>query len=103
MQHYRKDRRGRGFLLLTAAGLGFSAVATLALADSTPESIRIQERAEKAYETAPVVPIDRGNAHHRDSEKDDGAGTDGASGGAYVPSPSDGEAPRTSVRHDTTK
>jgi hypothetical protein len=42
----------------------------LALADSVPESIRIQQKAEKAYETAPVVPIDRQNAHHRDVSKD---------------------------------
>lgn len=78
MQRYRKVRRG--CLLLTVAALASPAIGSLAFADSVPESIRIQEKAEKAYEAAPVVPIERGNAHHRDL-KDGSEGGDGGAGG----------------------
>jgi hypothetical protein len=33
--------------------------------DDLPESLRIEQQAEKDYSKQPVVPIDRGNAHHR--------------------------------------
>ena len=33
--------------------------------DDVPESLRIEQQAEKAYSKKPVVPIERGNAHHR--------------------------------------
>lgn len=33
--------------------------------DDLPESLRIEQQAEKDYSKKPVVPIDRGNAHHR--------------------------------------
>jgi hypothetical protein len=33
--------------------------------DDLPESLRIEQQAEKDYAKKPVVPIDRGNAHHR--------------------------------------
>ncbi len=79
MQHHPRFRRA--FFLAGIAGPGLAATAVVAFADSVPESIRIQERAEKAYESAPVVPIDRGNAHHRDSSKDDEQG----GGDQYVP------------------
>ncbi len=71
----------RRFVILTVAAMGLPLMAGSVLADSVPESIRIQQRAEKAYESHPVVPIERGNAHHRDSGKDDSDGT----GGPYVP------------------
>ncbi|MBS0235001.1 MAG: hypothetical protein JSR99_16150 [Proteobacteria bacterium] len=61
-------------LLFPIVGLGIPATATIAFADSVPESIRIQQQAEKAYEAAPVVPIERGNAHHRDLQKDEEGG-----------------------------
>ena len=66
----RYGRRGRVTLLLAFIVLAAPLPECLALADSVPESIRIQQKAEKAYETAPVVPIDRQNAHHRDVSKD---------------------------------
>ncbi|RUO99974.1 hypothetical protein [Hyphomicrobium sp.] len=66
----------RGCLMITMAGAGISSLAALSLADSVPESIRIQEQAEKAYATAPVRPIERGNAHHRDFGKDEQSGDD---------------------------
>ncbi len=56
--------------LLAFVGLGALQAVYPASADSVPESIRIQQKAEKAYETAPVVPIDRQNAHRRDLTKD---------------------------------
>lgn len=59
-----------GHLTLLLAFAGGPSPGYLALADSVPESIRIQQKAEKAYETAPVVPIDRQNAHRRDLSKD---------------------------------
>jgi hypothetical protein len=33
--------------------------------DDEPESLRIEEQAKKDYSKKPVVPIERGNAHHR--------------------------------------
>ena len=64
-------RRGRRVTLMLAfMGLSAPLPGYLALADSVPESIRIQQEAEKAYETQPVVPIDRQNAHRRDFSKD---------------------------------
>jgi len=78
MQRYRKVRRG--CVLLTVGALAIPAIGGLAFADSVPESIRIQEKAEKAYESAPVVPIERGNAHHRDLKDEDGG--DGGTGGS---------------------
>ncbi len=84
----------RGCLLLAAAGLGIPSIATLAVADSVPESIRIQEKAEKAYERAPVVPIERGNAHHRDSKDEgDGAGN--------TPEPPARGTPQGTERHNS--
>jgi hypothetical protein len=51
-------------------------MAAVSLADSVPESIRIQQQAEKAYASAPVRPIERGNAHHRDFGKEEQGGDD---------------------------
>ncbi len=65
-----------GYLPIVIAGLGIPAIAGAARADSVPESIRIQQKAEKAYESAPVVPIERGNAHHREGQKDEQGGDD---------------------------
>ena len=95
-QRHRKFQGGR--VLVTIAALGISCTGTLAFADSVPESIRIQERAEKAYAATPVVPIERGNAHHRDFQKDEGDG--GASGGYESVNPSQ---PPTAERHSTKK
>ncbi|MBS0253194.1 MAG: hypothetical protein JSR78_19205 [Proteobacteria bacterium] len=97
MQRYRKVRRG--CLLLTIAGLACPATGRVALADSVPESIRIQEKAEKAYEAAPVVPIERGNAHHRDV-KDGGEGGDGGVGGYEALPPPE---PPAAKQNDTNK
>jgi hypothetical protein len=55
---------------------GFCAVSFPAVADDVPESMRIEQKALKDYSQKPVVPIDRGNAHHRNSG---GSGEDGAS------------------------
>lgn len=91
MQRYRKLRRG--CLLLTVGASAIPAIGGLAFADSVPESIRIQEKAEKAYESAPVVPIERGNAHHRDL-KDGGEGGDGGAGGYEALPPPEPQAPK---------
>jgi hypothetical protein len=40
-------------------------------ADDLPESLRLEQQAQKAYGQNPVVPIDRPNAHHRNSGTDD--------------------------------
>jgi hypothetical protein len=64
-------------LLFGFVGFGVEQSAYPAFADSVPESIRIQQQAEKAYETAPVKPIERQNAHHRDQSKDAPATDDG--------------------------
>jgi hypothetical protein len=69
----RYHGRGHVTLLLAFIGLAAPLPESLALADSVPESIRIQQKAEKAYGTAPVVPIERQNAHHRDVSKDGAA------------------------------
>jgi hypothetical protein len=92
MLHFRKF--GRHCLVMTIAATALPFIASPLFADSVPESIRIQQQAEKAYEARPVVPIDRGNAHHRDAGKDDGEGA----GGAYVPTQHPSTAPP--VRHD---
>ncbi len=68
--------RRRSLATLLAALFGLSAPLTMALADSVPESIRIQQKAEKAYFAAPVVPIGRQNAHHREPSKDAPAASD---------------------------
>lgn len=95
MLHFREFKRH--CLMVTIAAMGIPSVAGPLFADSVPESIRIQQQAEKAYESHPVVPIERGNAHHRDAVKDDGTGGDGSgSGNAQTPPPS--SAP--SVRHN---
>jgi hypothetical protein len=93
MVHYREFNRR--FLMLTVAATGLPLIAGPVFADSVPESIRIQQQAEKAYESHPVVPIERGNAHHRDSGKDDSDGT----GGTYIPPPPPSREP--SSRHDS--
>jgi hypothetical protein len=49
------------------------APATVALADSVPESNRLQQKAQEQYTADPVEPIARGNAHHRDNIKDEPA------------------------------
>jgi hypothetical protein len=85
-------------LAVMIAAMGIPSVAGPLFADSVPESIRIQERAEKAYESHPVVPIDRGNAHHRDGGKDEGTGGDGT-GGANGQTPPPSSIPGT--RHDS--
>lgn len=97
MQRYRKVCSG--CLLLTIAALASPAMGRLAFADSVPESIRIQEKAEKAYESAPVVPIERGNAHHRDV-KDDGEGGDGGTGGYEALPP---QEPTDAKHHNKSK
>lgn len=97
MQRYRKFRRG--CLLLMIAGSAIPSVGTFAFADSVPESIRIQQQAEKAYQTAPVVPIERGNAHHREIMKDDGSDSGGV--GGYEPVPE--TPPPAAQHHNSTK
>lgn len=61
------------FAILTLA----SAAASIpAVADDVPESLRIEQKAKKAYAQRPVVPIDRGNAHHRDAGDSGGVSPD---------------------------
>lgn len=72
----RHPKSQRVCLLFPIAGLVIPGMATVAFADSVPESIRIQQQAEKAYEAAPVVPIERGNAHHRDLQREEQGGDD---------------------------
>lgn len=60
-------------LFMTAVSLEFGIATISAVAEDIPESLRIERNAKKAYAQQPVIPIDRGNAHHRD--------IDGASGG----------------------
>lgn len=68
--------RATSVVLLFAVLLpGFWAVSISAFADDVPESLRIEQKALKDYSQKPVVPIDRGNAHHRGS----GSGEDGTS------------------------
>jgi hypothetical protein len=68
MLRYRKPSRIA--LLPVLIGLGAALPGNIAFADSVPESIRIQQKAEKAYEAAPVAPIERQNAHHRELSRD---------------------------------
>jgi hypothetical protein len=97
MRQHRESQLA--YLLLPIVGLGIPAMATIAFADSVPESIRIQEKAEKAYEAAPVVPIERGNAHHRDLMNDDQGG-----GGEFLPTPQPQAQPQPAkVRGDTNQ
>jgi hypothetical protein len=53
-----------GFIAIVP--LSLAAVSVAAIADNVPESLRIEQKAKKAYSEKPVVPIERGNAHHRD-------------------------------------
>jgi len=65
-------------LFISAAATGVACPTLPAVArDSVPESLRLEEQAKKDYEQQPVVPIERGNAHHRDI---------GGSGGDVLPS-----------------
>ncbi len=96
MQRHRNFYRGRVPLALVA--LAIPAAGTITFADSVPESIRIQEQAEKAYKSAPVVPIERGNAHHRDVGKDG----EGDEGGAYS-APMPAEPPPAAKPHNSNK
>ncbi|WP_045834525.1 hypothetical protein [Hyphomicrobium sp. 99] len=64
----------RGLIGVSIVVLGIAQFGSPAYADWEPESIRIQKEAEKSYRTAPVVPIDRPNSHHRDYLKDGPAG-----------------------------
>jgi len=68
-------------LSFSMIALAYGAASVPAVADTLPESLRIQQNAQKAYSRKPVVPINRGNAHHRDFDKDLGAsgGSDGVS------------------------
>lgn len=53
-------------LLLSTIAPCFLVVSSPATAkDDVPESLRLEQEAEKAYSKKPVVPINRGNAHHR--------------------------------------
>jgi len=68
-------------LFCAALTAGCGPLATLtASAENIPESLRIEQKALKEYTQKPVVPIDRGNAHHRDLE--------GVSGDKTPPTPS---------------
>ena len=93
MQHHRKLTKG--WSLVVATGFALPSVMTVAVADSVPESIRLQEKAEKAYESAPVRPIDRGNAHHRDVKDESGA----EDGTMTMPPP----VPMATDRHDMNR
>jgi hypothetical protein len=74
-------------LLISAAATGVACLTLPAVArDSIPESLRLEEQAKKNYEQQPVVPIERGNAHHRDV---------GGSGGDTLPSDDPALAPST--------
>lgn len=62
-----KRTRATWALLISASVPGLASMALPAVArDSLPESLRLEEQAKKDYEQKPVVPIERGNAHHRD-------------------------------------
>ena len=76
--------RKRGRIAVLIAAIGIAPFGAPAYADWEPESIRIQKEAEKAYRTAPVVPIDRVNSHRRDYLKD------GPAGNQLGPSPAPG-------------
>lgn len=61
-------------LSFTVLTLASGAACIPAVADIVPESVRIQQNAKRAYFQKPVVPIDRGNAHHRDLGSSGGDG-----------------------------
>lgn len=63
-------------LFFAVVSPGFWAASFPAVADDVPESLRIEQNALKAYSRKPVIPIDRGNAHHRELG---GSGSDEAS------------------------
>jgi hypothetical protein len=53
-------------IVLLASMTGMLVASAPALArDDLPESLRIEQQALKDYAKKPVVPINRGNAHHR--------------------------------------
>ena len=54
-------------LIFAVLTLSTAALSIPAAADDVPESLRLEQKAKKAYTQKPVVPIDRGNAHHRDT------------------------------------
>jgi hypothetical protein len=63
-----RHRATSAALFFAAFSPGFCAVSLPAIAgNDVPESLRIEQKALKAYSAQPVVPIDRGNAHHRDA------------------------------------
>jgi hypothetical protein len=73
-----KRSRATWAFLISVAAPGLASLTVPAVArDSLPESLRLEEQAKKDYEQQPVVPIERGNAHHRDV---------GGSGGDVLPS-----------------
>jgi hypothetical protein len=61
-----RDRVKSVTLFFAIVAPAFWAVSFPAAADDVPESLRIEQKALKDYSQQPVVPIDRGNAHHRD-------------------------------------
>ena len=67
-------QRKRGWVAIPITVLGITIAGMTAHADWEPESLRLQRQTEKAYRTAPVVPIDRPNAHRRDYLRDGPAG-----------------------------
>jgi hypothetical protein len=83
------------FAVLTLAS---GAACFPAIADIVPESVRIQQNAKRAYFQKPVVPIDRGNAHHRDLGS---SGGDRESSGRMSPALPDPTIP-PSVRSNET-
>ncbi|WP_144061229.1 hypothetical protein [Hyphomicrobium denitrificans] len=77
-------------LFFAVVSPGIWAVTFPAAAEDVPESMRIEQKALKDYSQNPVVPIDRGNAHHRDLG---GSGGDGASPDQVAPALPDATAP----------
>jgi hypothetical protein len=55
--------------------------------DDIPESLRIEQQTEKAYNQKPVVPIERGNAHHRNLGGGGDMGVPATPPGAVTPGP----------------
>ncbi|HVZ05177.1 hypothetical protein [Hyphomicrobium sp.] len=75
-------------LLFTTAAPCLLALTAPAIADDIPESMRIEQKAEKDYAKKPVVPINRGNAHHRNlglPSEDDLPADPGAGGASDTP------------------
>jgi hypothetical protein len=70
-----RHRAASVVLFFAVVAPGFCAVSFPAVADDVPESMRIEQKALKDYSQKPVVPIDRGNAHHRSSGGSDDGGT----------------------------